>query len=201
MNENLRTILVDPTGTDGLFTVPKKISSDDEVRYTKRRQDSVRISQYADSKCGLPATYDKDAGYLCGGRKDGSSSSCNKLVGKECLIRIKLIDDMHHQSCGMWEMRNAGDPEGRYCPKGKLDDDRIGFGGTESDEGFSCQRCEYSAVMEIEDSQGRPSFCRLKGHPIEPTACCEDNEPLEEEQEKPAKRGVASNIKDGLSES
>jgi len=164
---NLRPILVDPVSSDGLFTVPTKITAEDEVRYAKRRQDSVRISQYADSKCGLSATFDKDGGYLCGGREDGSSSACNKLVGSECLIYIKPIDNMHYQSCGFWEVRNAGDPEGRYCPKGKLGDERIGFGSTKNPLGFSCQRCEYYAEMEVSDSEGRDDFCRLKGHPVE----------------------------------
>jgi hypothetical protein len=175
---NVRPILTDPIGPDGLFAVPEKITAEDEVRYAKRRQDSERISQYADSHCGLPNTFDKDGGYLCGGRQDGGSVPCNKLDGIECLIRIKPINDKHHQSCGMWEVANAGDPEGRYCPKGKLDDARIGFGGTKSPLGFSCQRCEYSAEMEISDSEGRDDFCRLKGHPVEDNACCEDNEPV-----------------------
>jgi hypothetical protein len=177
-DSTLRPILVDPVGKDGLFVVPKSLTAESEVRYAKRRQDSVRIAQYADSKCGLPATFDKDGGYLCGGRKDGRSSACNKLVGTECLIRKNPINNMHYQSCGMWEMRNAGDPEGRYCPKGKLDDSRIGFGSTQSALGFSCQRCEYSTTMKMSDSEGRGSFCRLKGHPVESNACCEDNEPV-----------------------
>jgi hypothetical protein len=176
--ENLRPVLTDPI-SDGLFVVPKSISTKDEVRYAKRRQDSIRIAQYADSKCGLPATFDPDGGYLCGGRKNGSSSACNKLVGTECLIRVKAINDQHHQSCGMWEIRNAGDPEGRYCPKGKLDDARIGFGSTKSQLGFSCERCEYRADMNLSDSEGRDDFCRLKGHPVEDNACCEDNEPID----------------------
>lgn len=176
-SDNLRPILEDPIDKDGLFTVPTSIKSEDEVRYAKRRHDSIRVSQYADSKCGLPATFDSDGGYLCGGRKDGSSGACNKLVGTECLIRSEPIDDQYHQSCGMWEVRNAGDPEGRYCPGGKLDDKRIGFGATTSDLGFSCQRCTYFAKMDVTDSEGRDDFCRLKGHPVEDNACCEDNEP------------------------
>jgi hypothetical protein len=177
MADNVRPILVDPISDDGLFTVPTTITAEDEVRYAKRRQDSIRVSQYADSKCGLPNTFDKDGGYLCGGRADGSSAPCNKLVGTECLIYDKPVTDPNRQSCGMWEVSNAGDPEGRYCPKGKLDTDRIGFGSTNSPLGFSCQRCKYYAHMTVEDSEGRDDFCRLKGHPVEDNACCEDNEP------------------------
>lgn len=190
MADNLRKILVDPVSADGLFTVPTSIGPEDEVRYAKRRQDSVRVSQYADSKCGIPSTFDKDGGYLCGGRADGTSSACNKLVGTECLIRIKPIDDMHRQSCGMWEVRNAGDPEGRYCPKGKMGDTRIGFGSTKNMFGFSCQRCEYYAHMAVSDSEGRDDFCRLKGHPVEDNACCADNDPVKTESNVERKAGL-----------
>jgi hypothetical protein len=173
---NKRPILTDPQ-RDGLFTVPIKITTEDEVRYAKRRQDSVRVSQYADSKCGLPNTFDEAGGYLCGGREDGSSPACNKLASRECLIRFTPINEPHHQSCGFWEVLNAGDPEGRYSRRGKLSDERIGFGSTKSDLGFSCERCEYKADMLVSDSEGRGAFCRLKGHPVEDRACCEDNEP------------------------
>lgn len=114
----VRAILTDPV-KNGLFVLPETISAEDEVRYAKRRMDSIRVAQYSDTKCGLPNTYDPKGAYLCGGLKNGESSVCNKLNGSECLIRIKKIDDPHHQSCGMWETANAGDPEGRYCPKGK----------------------------------------------------------------------------------
>jgi hypothetical protein len=178
-DEPIRAILTDPVGKDGLFIVPAVISAEDEVRYAKRRMDSIRVAQYSDTRCGLPNTYDPKGAYLCGGLNNGESSPCNKLNGSECLIRIKKIDDPHYQSCGMWETANAGDPEGRYCPKGKMDDARIGFGSTDSDEGFGCQRCEYGQeILEKPDSEGRPRWCALKGHPVEDNSCCEDNEPV-----------------------
>jgi hypothetical protein len=176
-----RPILMAPI-KDGLFVLPSKFTVEDEVKWAKRRQDSSRVAQYADSHCGLPNTFDQKGAYLCGGCKDGSSSPCNKLVIKtgECLIRIQTIDKPHLQSCGMWETKNAGDPEGRYCPKGKLDDARIGFGSTTNPLGFSCQRCEYGqGILPISDSEGRTRWCSLKGHSVEDNACCEDNEPYD----------------------
>jgi hypothetical protein len=177
----VRPILTDPVGEDGLFKVPTSATAEDEIRWAKRRMDSVRIAQYADSKCGLPQTFDQNGAYLCAGRKDGGSSPCNKLNGTECLIRIKPINNGHFQSCGFWETQNAGDAEGRYSPHGKLDDDRIGFGDTKNLEGFGCERCEYSKSLSFKDSEGRSQWCGLKGHPIEQHACCADNEPISQE--------------------
>lgn len=162
----------------GLFSVPKKsFGVDDEIKWQKMRQDSVRVSSYADSRCGLPQTYDPAGAYLCAGREDGKSAACNKLQGTECLIAIRVIDDGHFQSCMYWETENAGDPEARYCPKGKLQSARIGFGSTRNSEGFGCIRCEYSAPMPKDDSEGREYWCKLKGHPVEGNACCAENEP------------------------
>lgn len=177
MSENERPILDAPT-KDGLFILPDTFTTEDEVMWAKRRMDSIRVAQYADSKCGLPNTFDPQGAYLCGGCKDGSSSPCNKLVGTECLIRIKPIDAPHESSCGFWETRNAGDPEGRYCPKGKMQDARINFGTTEAPEGFGCERCEYGqGKLGHPDSEGRERWCSLKGHPVEDKSCCADNEP------------------------
>jgi hypothetical protein len=180
-DDNLRPILYGPV-KDGLFVVPREnFTAKDEVEWAKRRLDSVRLASYADSKCGLPNTYDPKGAYLCGGCKDGSSSACNKFVGKsECLIRIKPLENPTAESCGYWEIRNAGDPEARYCPKGRMDDKRIGFGSTENPKGFGCVRCEYGQnQMPKPDSEGRTRWCALKGHSVEDNACCEDNEPAE----------------------
>jgi hypothetical protein len=178
--KNIRQILTDPV-KDGLFTVPKSFTAEDEVRWAKRRQDSARVAQYADSTCGLGNTHDPQGAYLCGGRKDGGSSPCNKLAGSECLIRIEPIDKPHAQSCGFWETTNAGDPEGRYCPKGKMDDKRIQFGSTKNPEGFGCQRCEYGQhTLPYADSEGRTRWCELKGHSVEMSGCCADNDPEED---------------------
>lgn len=177
-----RPILLDPVDGSGHFSLPKQFDPKDEVRWAKKRIDSSRVAQYADSKCGLPNTFDRRGAYLCGGCADGSSSPCNKMVLKtgECLIRIELINDPHKQSCGYWETQNAGDPEARYCPKGKMEDDRIGFGSTTNEEGFGCIRCEYGQEeLPRPDSEGRTRWCKLKGHPVEDMACCEDNEPVD----------------------
>ena len=177
-----RDILYAKVNDEGLFEVPAKdFTEKEEVMWAKRRMDSLRLAYYADSKCGLPNTYDKDGAYLCGGTADGKSSPCNKFVtGGECLISITRIDEPHKQSCGYWEVRNAGDPEARYCPKGRMEDKRIGFGETKSEKGFGCVRCEYGQnSMPKEDSEGRTQWCALKGHPVEKNACCEDNEPLD----------------------
>jgi len=182
---NVRPILDAPVGKDGLFEVPKSFSAEDEIAWAKRRMDSSRVAQYADSRCGLSNTYDPKGAYLCGGRKDGGSSPCNKLVNigngpNECLIRESLVDNKHFQSCGFWETVNAGDPEGRYCPKGKLGDDRISFGGTDSPYGFGCVRCEYGQQnLPYADSEGRERWCSLKGHSVEDNSCCADNEPVQ----------------------
>ncbi len=183
MAENIRKIL-DAPKKDGLFVVPENFSAKEEVDWAKRRQDSVRVAQYSDSKCGLPNTFDSTGAYLCGGRKDGGSSPCNKLAGKECLIRIQPINSPNFQSCAFWETQNAGDPEGRYCPKGKLEDPRISFGSTKSEEGFGCERCEYGQQQLFKpDSEGRTRWCALKGHSVEDKSCCADNEPIEENEE------------------
>jgi len=178
--ENEREILVDPT-KDGLFTIPgKDFSSDDEVRWGKRRMDSVRVSQYSDPYCGLPNCYDKTGAYLCAGTKDGMSSPCNKREGNECLIRKGSLTNPNFQSCAFWEVKNAGDMEGRYSPDGRLDDERIGFGETKNKEGFGCRNCEYYRPMPKADSEGRKGWCALKGHTVLDTACCWDNDPIDE---------------------
>ncbi len=165
-------------GDDGLFIMPSSISSDDEVKFAKVRMDSIRLSSYADTKCGLSNTFDKTGAYLCGGRKDGSSSPCNKNQGTLCLILSHPLSDKNHQSCGFWETKNAGDIEVKYCPEGKFDDKRAQFGGTDSDLGFSCSRCEYGeGKLSMPDSEGRQRWCALKGMPVEDNACCADNEP------------------------
>jgi hypothetical protein len=180
ITDNVREVL-DAPKTDGLFDIPKSFTAEDEVVWAKRRMDSIRVAQYSDSKCGLPNTFDASGAYLCAGREDGTSSPCNKLEGKECLIRIQPINNGHYQSCGFWETSNAGDPEGRYCPKGKLKDLRIGFGSTKSDEGFGCERCEYGqGMLSVADSEGRPRWCSLKGHSVESKSCCMDNEPVKD---------------------
>jgi len=183
---NTRKILVDKEDSSGHFLMPQAFDAEDEVRFAKRRMDSTRVAQYADSKCGFSNTFDEKGAYLCGGLKDGGSSVCNKLNGSECLIRIKPIDKPHSQSCGFWETWNAGDPEGRYCTKGKMDDNRINFGGTKNPKGFSCQRCEYGQQkLKEPDSEGRTLWCKLKGHPVEPNACCADNDPIVAMYESP----------------
>jgi hypothetical protein len=184
---NERPVLVEEVGKDGLFAVPtENFTAEKEVEWAKRRQDSIRVAQYADSKCGLPNVFDPQGAYLCGGCADGSSSPCNKFITetRECLIRIKLIDEPNRQSCGFWETRNAGDPEARYCPKGKLDDPRISFGETDNPKGFGCERCEYGQqTLPMPDSEGRTRWCALKGHPVEDKSCCADNE-AEKAEEK-----------------
>jgi hypothetical protein len=182
----VRKVLVSKVDKDGLFIAPTSWGAEQEVAWGKRRQDSVRVAQYSDSKCGIPATFDKDSAYLCGGMANGGSSPCNKFISgtNECLIRIKLIGEPHNQSCAMWETRNAGDPEGRYCPHGKMEDERIGFGRTDAPEGFGCQRCEYGqTILPHPDSEGRTRWCALKGHPVEDVSCCWDNEPISAKKE------------------
>lgn len=185
-----RKVLDDPTGDDGLFLVPESFGPVDEVRWRSRRMDSIRLAQYSDSKCGFSNLVDK--AYLCGGRKDGSTPACNKLIIKtgECLIRIDPIDKPHNQSCAYWETLNAGDSEGRYCPhsKEKMTDERISFGETSDPKGFGCVRCEYGQQkLPYADSEGRESWCSLKGHPVEAseekTGCCAEQEPIEAEDE------------------
>jgi hypothetical protein len=178
MATNQRPILEQPQGPDGLFLVPKDFDAKREVLWTKLRLDSARVAQYQDSHCGpFPNTYDPAGAYLCGGRKDGKSKPCNKLQGRECLIRIKPIGDIHHFSCGFWEIENFGDPEGRYCRQGKMDDKRINGGSTPNDLGFGCWHCIYGQQhMPRPDSEGRMRFCALKGHPVEDRSCCADNE-------------------------
>lgn len=176
---NKRPILYGPV-SDGLFKTPQTISAKDEVEWAKRRMDSVRVAQYSDSKCGLPNTFDPTGAYLCMGRKDGRSSPCNKREGAYCLIRIEPLNRGQNQSCMYWEIYNAGDPEGRYCPHGKLDDARLSFGSTPKTEGFGCMRCEYGQdMMPARDSEGRTRWCALKGHPVESNSCCGDNEPID----------------------
>jgi hypothetical protein len=186
-----REILEDPIGEDGLFEVPKSFGPHDEVRWRSRRMDSIRLAQYSDSKCGFPPLVDK--AYLCGGRKDKSTPPCNKFITQthECLIRIDLIDKPHNQSCMYWETQNAGDSEGRYCPhsKEKMTDQRISFGSTDDPLGFGCIRCEYGqGKLPYADSEGRESWCSLKGHPVEAeedkTGCCAEQEPIEVDEDK-----------------
>jgi hypothetical protein len=178
-----RPILYGPVDKDGLFTVPKKLDPKAEVMYAKRRMDSVRLAQYSDKTCGLPNTFDPTGAYLCGGLKRGASPVCNKFDNGSCLIRIEeVIAKPHQSSCGYWEIWNAGDPEGKYCPHGRMDDKRINFGTTESQDGFSCARCEYGQdKLDMADSEGRTRWCALKGHPVGDTSCCADNEPVEKE--------------------
>jgi hypothetical protein len=175
-----RPILYAPVGDDGLFIMPTSITVEDEVMYAKRRMDSVRLAQYADSRCGLSNTYDPMGAYLCGGLKDGSSAACNKLApGDACLIRItEVIAKPHQSSCGFWEVTNFGDPEGKYCPGGRFNDTRMDFGTTPNPRGFGCERCEYGeGILNQPDSEGRPRWCSMKGHPVEDKSCCADNEP------------------------
>lgn len=189
MSTYKRPISTDKLTADGHFAAPTAFGPEDEVRWAKRRLDTVRLSQYADSKCGLPNTYDPTGSYLCAGRGNGTSGPCNKFVdkGNECLIREEALSNPHMQSCMYWEVENAGDPETRYCPAGKLDDKRISLGSTKNPMGFGCQNCEYGTEqLPHLDSEGRSRWCSLKGHPVEPTACCADNDPLE----KPLPRNI-----------
>lgn len=183
---NVRPILTGPI-KDGLFSVPgNAFTATDEIQWAKKRMDSTRVAQYADSRCGLPNTYDPAGAYLCAGREDGASSPCNKREGDECLIRKLKLDNPNFQSCAYWETTNAGDPEARYSPDGKLDDERIGFGDTEHKEGFGCIRCEYFRPMTKPDSEGRTGWCSLKGHTVEEKGCCWDNEPIDSDEEEAA---------------
>lgn len=193
--ENKRPILKGHVGKDGYFECPKSFTVEDEVRWAKNRMRSTRIAQYADESCGLPHTYDKDGAYLCGGRADGGSEPCNMLQGSECLIRIKLLPAPHTTSCMWWEKPNAGDPEGRLCPKGKLDDERLDFGPTKNPKGFGCIRCEYGQQMLLRpDSEGRKRWCEVKDHSVADNSCCADNEPEKGEKEKPAKKSRSFSI-------
>lgn len=179
---NIRPVLKGTVGPDGYFVCPKEFTAEDEIRWQKNRMRSSRIAQYADESCGIPATYDKDGAYLCAGRADGSSERCNMMEGEhECLIRIRLIPYPHTTSCMWWEKPNAGDPEGRLCPKGKLDDDRLDFGPTPNQLGFGCIRCEYGQeLLPKPDSEGRRRWCKVKDHTVSDNSCCADNEPDEE---------------------
>lgn len=173
--ENTRPILEEPLDNSGHFKKPSNFTAEDEVKWGKIRMDTARLASYQDSHCGFHSnTFDQTGAYLCRG--------CNKLASNgECLIRAKVIAKPNLSSCGYWEVKNAGDPEVRYCPSGKLDDKRIAFGTTENPLGFSCARCEYGqGILSKPDSEGRIRWCKLKGHPVEDLACCADNEPIEE---------------------
>lgn len=163
---------------NGLFSVPAKFGEEEEVAFRARRIEAGRVSNYADSKCGISATFDPVGAYLCGGRADGGSSPCNKIEGTECLIRRLRLTKPHAQSCGYWEVEDAGDREPRYSTEGKLGDVRISFGETANPEGFGCVRCEYGeGELPHPDSEGRERWCALKGFPVEDNACCAENEP------------------------
>jgi hypothetical protein len=185
--------IIDQPVTSGLFAMPKSFTRDDEVIWAKVRMDAARLSSYQDSKCGpFPNTFDSAGSYLCGGRKGGGSSPCNKLTGSECLIRLEPVKDINHSSCMYWETTNAGDMEVRYCSKGKLDDKRISFGTTPHDDGFGCERCEYGQHMLLTpDSEGRKRWCALKGMPVEDKACCAENEPIANGKSSSKENGFA----------
>lgn len=168
-----RKIIDQPTDAKGLFVCPSSFTAEDEVRWKKIRMNAARISSYQDSKCGsFPHTFDPTGSYVCG--------ICNMYAhGGECVIREKPVDRPFLQSCGYWETKNAGDTELRYCPDGKLSDERIAFGSTDSSLGFGCIRCEYGQQMlPYEDSEGRPRWCAKKGMPVECEACCAENDPV-----------------------
>jgi hypothetical protein len=178
-----RPILDAPLDADGFFAKPKgALTKDQEVMFAKLRMRGVRTSNYADARCGLPNTYDETGAYLCGGRKNGSSPSCNMFVilNHECLLRDpKVINKPHNFSCGFWEQPNTGDPEGRRCPSGRWKDERLSAGSTDNPLGFSCERCEYGQQqLDVPDSEGRTEWCKYHGHPVFKPACCADNEPV-----------------------
>jgi hypothetical protein len=177
---NSRPILYGPI-SKGLFVMPQSFGAKDEVNFAKRRMDTIRVAQYADSSCGLPNTYDADGAYLCGGRENGQSVACNKFDSADCLIRItEKIAKPNRSSCMYWEKSNAGDPEGKYCPEGRLDDKRIDFGSTVNPLGWGCLRCEYGQqILNKPDSEGRTRWCGKKGHPVEDNSCCAENEAIE----------------------
>lgn len=181
MSENVRPILYAPVGKNGLFVMPKSFTAEDEVMFAKRRMDTIRVAQYADSSCGLPNTFDAAGAYLCGGRENKTAGECNKFDKGYCLIRInEEIAKPYASSCMYWEKTNAGDPEGKYCPGGRLDDKRIDFGTTKNPLGFGCMRCEYGQqVLNEPDSEGRPLWCSKKGHPVEEKSCCAENDPID----------------------
>lgn len=191
-----RPILSWPEDKDGYFAVPtKQLTPDEEVKARQIRMFAVVGAEYADPTCGNGFTFEPQQGqrgsaYLCGGRADGLSNTCNKFVilTNECLIRkTKTVASPHTSSCGFWEQARAGDPEGQRCPSGRYDDDRINFGTTPNPLGFSCQRCEYGeGMMPVPDSEGRPRWCKLHGFPVTDDACCADNEP-DEDSDSPSK--------------
>ncbi len=172
-----------------LFAIPKAFTRDNEVIWLKIRMDAARIASYQDSHCGVfSSTFDETGAYLCAG--------CNKLDGKECLIRIDPVKDPQHSSCMYWEVKNSGDMEPRYCPHGKRDDERLSFGTTPSGFGFSCERCEYGqGALSMPDSEGRKRWCALKGMPVEDHACCGDNEPVDDDLADDQDEGEASSEK------
>lgn len=175
---NTRPILYGPV-KDGLFVMPASFDAKDEVNFSKRRMDTVRVAQYADSSCGLSNTFDPDGAYLCGG--NGKSVPCNKFDSPKCLIRItEVVAKPERSSCMYWEKANAGDPEGKYPPDGRLDDRRIDFGVTANPLGWGCMRCEYGQqLLNKPDSEGRTRWCSKKGHPVENNSCCAENEAID----------------------
>ncbi len=178
--DNKRPILEEKIDGKGHFAAPKSFTAEDEIQWSKRKLNTVRLALYADEICGFPFTLDPMGSYLCGGRADGSSLACNKLEGKECLILTTEITRPHNSSCAAWERQRAGDPEGRECPKGKFDAKRIGFGTTKNPLGFGCIRCEYGQTfLQRPDSNNQKRWCEEKGHPVGETACCWDNEAIE----------------------
>jgi hypothetical protein len=181
--DNIRPILNEPVAASGLFATPNAgFTSEDEIQWAKRRMDASRVASYADWKCGLPNTFDPTGAYLCGGRKDGKSSQCNKANGTECLLKKGPLTNPHYQSCAFWETYNVGDAEARYSPHGRLEDDRIGFGETKNPGGFGCRNCEYARQMPIPDSEGRTMWCALKGMSVQDVGCCWDNNPIKQYQ-------------------
>lgn len=183
----LRPILQWPVDSEGYFSIPsKELTPDEEVKARQIRMFAVVSSEYADPTCGNSFTFEAQQGqrgsaYLCGGRADGLSDTCNKFVilTNECLIRKdKTISEPNLSSCGFWEKARAGDPEVRRCPSGRMDDQRINFGTTTDPLGFSCQRCEYGQEMlPVPDSEGRARWCKFHGFPVTNDACCADSEP------------------------
>jgi hypothetical protein len=201
--ELLRKILKGPV-EDGLYTVPtEKLTVEEETEAAKRRMRWVRIADYADETCGISNTLDPEAAYLCGGREDGSSSPCNMFRGNgdnRCLIlEGGPMKKPHLSSCGKWEIRNDGDPEGDSCHKGFFSAADLSFGVTKNPQGWGCVRCEYGQkFMPEPDSEGRTRFCQLANIAVGEKACCRRNEAIKIEEKEESKDKALDSVKDIL---
>lgn len=141
----------------------------DEAAENKIRADITVWACYAESGPG----YDPSGDYLCG--------TCNMRSGTDQCLRVgRPGEGPISFTDGTCRIYQIGEPLSDAPMPTKLTKTETGYTERPNEKGFGCWRCDYGAAAIAPDFAGRESWCSRWGCHVLPSACCDQNEGIDD---------------------